>query len=107
MRISYWSSDVCSSDLLYSQFGGKVSSGTANGQVLDLPLVAVELIEQFLLALGQFFLPAVLQRFNVTVLASSLLGSLARNIFCLLALLGLGLLQIGRASCWESVCQYV
>src|SRR3546814_4014185 len=81
MRISDWSSDVCSSDL--SDFIFAVAGE-------EMGLIAC------LIILGLFAF-VVLRGF------SRLLGE--NSLFVMLA--ASGLLEIGRASCRERVCQYV
>src|SRR3546814_20790663 len=110
MRISDWSSDVCSSDLL----GRGPGEGTVKAQLPDAHsdfIFAVAGEEMGLIAcliiLGLFAF-VVLRGF------SRLLGE--NSLFVMLAASGLlvqfGLqafinLEIGRASCRERVCQYV
>src|SRR3546814_13551653 len=85
MRISDWSSDVCSSDLIYpiGYLSGGVSGGNGGAALVNPrpELLGVDLVGD-----RTFFFFA--------------LGWLA----IVLALL---IRQIGRASCRERVCQYV
>src|SRR3546814_1813575 len=82
MRISDWSSDVCSSDL-----------------------------EEILRARASGFVHAVGEAFLVGATTNSSFGvtDFARcdAVFAAMEETGLPLLQIGRASCRERVCQYV
>src|SRR3546814_8058953 len=84
MRISDWSSDVCSSDLVFYLLGVQYTS-PANAQLLIQ-------LAPLLMALGGIVV--FRERFN----AWQWLG---------LAVIVIGLSQIGRASCRERVCQDV
>src|SRR3546814_14541253 len=89
MRISDWSSDVCSSDLDDAERGG----GGATGQSGDRYPRALSGAD------------AGAQRINPCVIANG--AKQSRAVYA-----GAGLprrlrLQIGRASCRERVCQYV
>src|SRR3546814_1321479 len=90
MRISDWSSDVCSSDLLLAALAGLVN---AIG----------------FLAFGHVFLAS--PDANATVLGANLPQSYAVALFAgamvLSFVAGVTLMKIGRASCRERVCQYV
>src|SRR3546814_11560564 len=89
MRISDWSSDVCSSDLFSISNAGAAASGLsvydAGSGVRDVTLMVS----------GRF---AVTQRIGVGAMAgvSRLLGDAADSP-----------VEIGRASCRERVCQSV
>src|SRR3546814_21030301 len=83
MRISDWSSDVCSSDLLVDKDNRRGDGARALEQPRDL-----------LLALAIPFRQEV-RRFDRDEIGVGL----ARR--------GLGQQEIGRASCGERVCQYV
>src|SRR3546814_19957821 len=96
MRISDWSSDVCSSDLLY--FVARSWIGAPDGQFYDIPaFVAHDGSWLVLIALlgisvsgGMFVVP--LYAFLTTTVNKS---ETARTV------------EIGRASCRERVGQYV
>src|SRR3546814_4489908 len=81
MRISDWSSDVCSSDLLIRKAGGEVTCVLTNG--------------------GAQFVTAM-------TLAALSENKVYTNLFDLKDETEMGhIQQIGRASCRERVCQYV
>src|SRR3546814_17397953 len=115
MRISDWSSDVCSSDLLASAFG---SVYAAYG-LYDLlaPLIAFLLLAlvafaAFALALlhGPFIAVLALLGGFLTPLLVASPEPAAWGLFAYLLALSaaaLAVTQIGRASCRERVCQYV
>src|SRR3546814_1687029 len=86
MRISDWSSDVCSSDLLIAR-----AVGTVEKALLEAAVLAVVLL---ILFLGDWRAAAI-------VAATLPLAALITFLF----MQGMG--QIGRASCRERVCQYV
>src|SRR3546814_15354009 len=92
MRISDWSSDVCSSDLLVetavgrrlmSNFHGMYSLGAISGALMLTGLLTVGLAPE----IGSFLMIGLIVAENL---------GLAR-----------GFLQIGRALCRERVCQFV
>src|SRR3546814_2085989 len=89
MRISDWSSDVCSSDLLIGIF----------------VLLAIGMPLGF--ASGFLAAAVMLMRFGPDLLFSSFgtgpLNILAQRMYGLMT----DYVQIGRASCRERVCQYV
>src|SRR3546814_19312756 len=99
MRISDWSSDVCSSDLLLGE------AELALGLFLLLALGQVDL---FLAALLFLLALALLGGDRVTV-ALFLLDRrrLGHEVLRLLRLRHRRFLQIGRASCRERMCQSV
>src|SRR3546814_15769126 len=89
MRISDWSSDVCSSDLTEQQFPGIHVHGVGNAHqprrfdVLDVHLVRAPIADRRFRRLGASGYPGRMQaEFGHP-------------------------LEIGRASCRERVCQYV
>src|SRR3546814_7691598 len=84
MRISDWSSDVCSSDLLLAAEGVALAGGTDAG---DDPLPLARAAD----ALVDFSIPAALD-------ANLAAARAARTPI---------VIEIGRASCWERVCPYV
>src|SRR3546814_20270283 len=92
MRISDWSSDVCSSDLLYASepsFYKAVQFSVYNGNSRDLRLALLGPRHMFLedLVREAIDLGAISGDVNIVAFGSHL--------------------KIGRASCRESVCQYV
>src|SRR3546814_3069639 len=93
MRISDWSSDVCSSDLRF----GRLESGTAMGVVFSIMFAGgVLLMEQAAAS-------------NIDLDAECVLYGQLEDILWL-APTGLASLldpEFGRAACRESVCQYV
>src|SRR3546814_5110094 len=128
MRISDWSSDVCSSDLLNLAPDeqrlecGIVDINIVNGQLIDGLLVGIDLVEKRVhvieLALDgegerrdrafhalQDIDP---QQMNQAFLAVDLPEeALAAPAFGAVFFVVGGMLDIGRASCRERVCQYV
>src|SRR3546814_5037416 len=97
MRISDWSSDVCSSDLLML---AKI--------VLFLGMLVMAAANRFRLTPG---LERAIERRDHAQALSTLRRSLALETTVAVMILGLvawlGTLEIGRASCRERVCQYV
>src|SRR3546814_9404201 len=97
MRISDWSSDVCSSDLL-----GAVA---AAGLMLDMPLLAAA-VAITVLSLG-YDMTQPLFAGIVTSLGGQRPGqAMGLNVFALFTGLGIGAPN-GRASDWERGCKYV
>src|SRR3546814_11096904 len=109
MRISYWSSDVCSSDL--AQPAGTVNGRirvTEQGEVIaakygDAEHAAANLEAMVAATALASLAPPVLakkddERFRA---AMETLSASARNAYRALVY------EIGRASCRERVCQYV
>src|SRR3546814_17955090 len=90
MRISDWSSDVCSSDLAGNQLGQEIHHILRQ----DLRIVYDQHRPSGAVA-GELCKP-VLGRDRITRALPSQSRSATR-----------GLKQIGRASCWARVCQYV
>src|SRR3546814_7750808 len=88
MRISYWSSDVCSSDLICEAIL-KYAPGYAQAQLDDADFVRAELKK-----LGADVAGPVLSRAGLGALQLALFEETAEA-------------RIGRASCRERVCQYV
>src|SRR3546814_1036496 len=83
MRISDWSSDVCSSDLLAK---GCVSTAWAYGLLSGITGTALGL-------------PSAMTELSFRT---------GKELFCSAsAVSGTAVAEIGRASCRESVCQYV
>src|SRR3546814_15166442 len=118
MRISDWSSDVCSSDLLgvrpempepqIACCGLKVAASPEDWMAL-VPDAApnADYLRQELRLLHASFAQAPLLG-SLLDPARSLKNDLATSSFdTLRSLLGKALSEIGRASCRESVCQYV
>src|SRR3546814_4781397 len=81
MRISDWSSDVCSSDLLTASLADKVKEVRVTGRLVDSPACVV--VDENELS------PHLLRMLQAA-------GQAAPEVK-----------QIGRASCRERVCQYV
>src|SRR3546814_1772035 len=97
MRISDWSSDVCSSDLLAEGFV-RDQRITANG-LLDRVAVAVfvQIVQRpELQASHRDELPAVVEAVVIEVDQGNAVDRQGRRQH-----------EIGRASCRERVCQYV
>src|SRR3546814_9985964 len=86
LRISDWSSDVCSSDLLLR---GRLG-----------PHAEVDILEQFVEALGAHGFTV-----NESATLFHSLGMLTLGAAS--GAIGLNASEIGRASCRERVCQYV
>src|SRR3546814_4100143 len=98
MRISDWSSDVCSSDLAISD---------ASKKVLEVVLARALILSNLKLGLRTFviLLPILAPRQSSALVAKSvitisffLVSGWERFV---------GIPKIGRASCRERVCQYV
>src|SRR3546814_4155992 len=88
MRISDWSSDVCSSDLLAHDFGGDLENGLGPLiQRLEQPVGRIEALRQ--IGLGLF------------------VSTVARIRTAYPRVVAAVHQKIGRASCRERVCQYV
>src|SRR3546814_3829803 len=108
MRISDWSSDVCSSDLL-DEARGPMGMGKWDHirALCDLPTIAERYQRRFGRPPSDEDVTAIYERFMPLQIAkvgehSALIpGALA----CIAALRERG--QTGRASCRERVCQYV
>src|SRR3546814_10436670 len=91
MRISDWSSDVCSSDLAITSTGNIISGCSNFMQLYNFSNV-------FSFIYGQ------------SLHAHALFGGAGMNVLCGLAFCiwwMIPLSEIGRASCRERVCQYV
>src|SRR3546814_12105276 len=107
MRISDWSSDVCSSDLLEVA----LMKSLAHPKRMRLIALASSIQKAGfdalpLIAIMTFFLGAV-----VALIGSDLLKTLGASEL-VVELVGISVIrdfgvQIGRASCRERVCQYV
>src|SRR3546814_1906013 len=98
MRISDWSSDVCSSDL--GEHGALDGHGTSVGGDLASKIGSARI--EALQALDGLGVLTPNQRQRVTVDFFTVVAGEQR------VNLRLGFpKQIGRASCWERVCQYV
>src|SRR3546814_8885387 len=108
MRISDWSSDVCSSDLLYV-FQRTPSSVDARGNAPTDP--------EWVKTLKPGWQKQRMENFNILVngghqeedLVSDGWTDIIRNLSAIVALRSGTALspEIGRASCRERVCQYV
>src|SRR3546814_5693497 len=104
MRISDWSSDVCSSDLRHvrdihgngSAIGSVRGRGGDTGRVADVD----ELQAALVLAMESRDVKAEMR-------STCLKIGLHANFEIIECFLVCGLIQIGRASCRERVCQYV
>src|SRR3546814_19927245 len=113
MRISDWSSDVCSSDLQQALLPGRVCNAFLNGlELLDLPAERVPQLKEVnarLHEIGGFGVepvPALIspRRFFALLAGRKFPAATfirRREDFDYLQE------QIGRASCRERVCQYV
>src|SRR3546814_15040755 len=103
MRISDWSSDVCSSDLhvrqIYhahlSRLAGQFEVHAGGVGNLDLDLAVVEMPFAYALA------KALARRLAGALAGQGVEQPFHRRLF------GRGANQIGRASCRERVCKYV
>src|SRR3546814_1530012 len=119
MRISDWSSDVCSSDLdrldaVAHENGGAAEAGRTGADVRDFLLGPAHLghvrtpalLERFVgdvlfNATDRYRAEAVIERartFTQPILRTDTTADIRQRV---------GLMQIGRASCRERVCQYV
>src|SRR3546814_13007645 len=111
MRISDWSSDVCSSDLFFSamvtgarnMIGIGIATATAGiivGAVSQtgVGLVLADLVE--IVSMGNIMLILIF-----TAVLSLILGMGLPTTATYIVVSSL--MEIGRASCRESVCQYV
>src|SRR3546814_12727036 len=106
MRISDWSSDVCSSDLLrVIDAGNYIGAGDANGIAVITQVTPIDVVfnvpqdrvGEIRARADQGVLPAVaLDRTRTTALATGNFLTLDNQVD-----------EIGRASCRERVCQYV
>src|SRR3546814_4420636 len=99
MRISDWSSDVCSSDLL--QAAAQTLQSWRQRELLERRAVPER---ARLLRQHRHVVPRIVDRLIATI-APRMLGNgitLTDN-----DPVGIGVNQIGRASCRERVCQYV
>src|SRR3546814_1293815 len=97
MRISDWSSDVCSSDLLDQAIGGYTALEKDFAETVELIAMAEEDGDQDMVAEGERALRDLADRTQKKQLESLLSGEADGN----------DCYQIGRASCRERVCQYV
>src|SRR3546814_14500001 len=104
MRISDWSSDVCSSDLLIAT-GGRSRRLTIPGSELQ-GIHAIRSYEDM-----AAFRPDLLQSNHLAIIGGGYIGletaAVARSMGLEVPLIQRSARQIGRASCRESVCQYV
>src|SRR3546814_12871242 len=98
MRISDWSSDVCSSDLVFDIHGG--------GLDLVFPHHENE-IAQSRCAHGTAEMARLWMHNGYVVVNGEKMSKSLGNFFTVRQLLEEGLREIGRASCRERVCQYV
>src|SRR3546814_21123609 len=106
MRISDWSSDVCSSDLqVWRLYAGRPAGGDAEG-LRRLLLALIKDVRGILIVLARHLLQlrsaanlAADERLGLARLCADILAPLANR---------LGIWQeMGRAACRERVCQYV
>src|SRR3546814_2070067 len=95
MRISDWSSDVCSSDLILISAGEHDSLRQAAPTAQRIPLTPDGVVELDALA-------ALLEDAPAGSLVSVMLANNETGVIQPIAEV-----EIGRASCRESVCQYV
>src|SRR3546814_14284987 len=101
MRISDWSSDVCSSDLTVARLGIVTDTDDADGRSLrerPVPALSIDTIDAALRALTGRILQrppiySALKRGGEPLYAKARRGEVVE--------------EIGRASCRERVCQYV
>src|SRR3546814_3547697 len=97
MRISDWSSDVCSSDLLFAEQG---RAEIAASHVHQHPVAQLQSLESYAIVRGgPFILAAAINAFEEP------LGQPPLRLFS--QVLYVVAFEIGRASCRERVCQYV
>src|SRR3546814_17378181 len=107
MRISDWSSDVCSSDLIWSRLSrpaatiAQVLSLAAIIAVLLSPLHDVYIIPAFALLVAATAADRGLLARIFDARPQQMLGHTSYSLYLL------NFPEIGRASCWERVCQYV
>src|SRR3546814_17119944 len=102
MRISDWSSDVCSSDLCIGQLG---VVGSASGVQRMKAQAALESVPGFFIELrAQSWFDALLQQFKIAFLAH---GGAAQSKNAAVLVQSARPVEIGRASCRERVCKYV
>src|SRR3546814_5608807 len=110
MRISDWSSDVCSSDLELEKITALVRSAVGYDEtrgdtieVVEMPFVSLEAgnneAQGLLLGLDKSDFMRIAELLVLGVVAVLVLLMVVRPL--------LGRLQIGRASCRERGCQYV
>src|SRR3546814_7397442 len=92
MRISDWSSDVCSSDLL-----------------LEALLLVVIVVVLFLQTWRAALIPVIAVPVAIigSFAAMSAFGFSINTLTLFGLVLAVGIVEIGRASCRERVCQYV
>src|SRR3546814_14783525 len=112
MRISDWSSDVCSSDLIAEEYPGvsfrrvESVSGKVSGELIQDGILAV-LFAMIGIAIYSWF------RFEWHFGVSTLVAlfhdvTVTLGFFALTGMeFDLNIVEIGRASCRERVCQYV
>src|SRR3546814_15208788 len=111
MRISDWSSDVCSSDLIWAQTGGKLhgftcavgTGGTLAGTGLGLkehsPDITIALTDPYGAALYNYYAHGELRAEGSSVAEGIGQGRITANLE--------GAPEIGSASCRARVGQYV
>src|SRR3546814_1689240 len=99
MRISDWSSDVCSSDLSQSDKGELVIGAGIDGYVSYSQRGGFNIIESTLQAIVELF--PIFSRLRMLRQWAGIVD------VCPDASPIIGRTQIGRASCRERVCQYV
>src|SRR3546814_18300093 len=100
MRISDWSSDVCSSDLGVSGTVVEVRVFNRHGIVKDERAIAIEREEIERLKQDADDERSILNRATFSSLKELLVGQTTSAV-------PKGMKKIGRASCRERVCQYV
>src|SRR3546814_18161280 len=110
MRISDWSSDVCSSDLVFlvSYFldrrrSGRLADASIEGLAASYSNAGFMGIPLCLMLFGEASLPPVI----ITTLLTACVLFAFSIVLIEIDLLGSPHGQIGRASCRERVCQYV
>src|SRR3546814_11928469 len=98
MRISDWSSDVCSSDLLLEKGRFDLASAMQDARIGTVNGVCQSLLQRFCFEMGMSPELRVLEEQDAALVLKECVE---------LALEEEKLQQIGRASCRERVCQYV
>src|SRR3546814_14521708 len=114
MRISDWSSDVCSSDLIRQQVFNHILTLspayyelTRTGEVLSRLTTDTTLLQTVIGSSVSIAIRNFLLLIGGTVLLVITSPKLTALVFLVVPLVLLPILEIGRASCRERVCQYV
>src|SRR3546814_3595947 len=97
MRISDWSSDVCSSDLVYDRSELiNAAIETLKGTLIEESIVVALVTVAFLLHVRSALVAIIMLPIGILI------------AFTAMRALGIGAnIKIGRASCRARVCQYV